>query len=224
MTQFVEVPATKRSLTIRRKVLGVGVNDANYKISLTIGGKTTNCPFYQKWRQMLTRCYSKNLPLRRRTYVGCSVVEEWLLFSVFKAWMKTQDWEGKQLDKDIIIPGNKVYGPESCVFISQSINNLLNTRVFDKSEIARGVSWNHNLGKYQAHCSVNSKSKGLGYFKSEDRASIAYLEFKSLLVLEASDSEEAMANIVIRNSLINHSKILSDSAKELADKINGEGL
>jgi len=39
--------------------------------------------------------------------------------------MERQDWEGKHLDKDILIPGNKIYSPDRCIFVSSLINLLI---------------------------------------------------------------------------------------------------
>ena len=43
----------------RRLVSGVGTNDADYTTSpVAVNGVRTRCPFYVKWLDMLTRCYS----------------------------------------------------------------------------------------------------------------------------------------------------------------------
>src|SRR5690554_513591 len=103
----------------RKLVHGVGVNDADYVIQKWeefgyVDGKRKRklvwrCPYYGVWVRMLERCYSAKTQDRRPTYKGCSVSEEWLTFSTFKDWMKTQKWEGLQLDKDLLFEGNKVY-------------------------------------------------------------------------------------------------------------------
>ena len=109
-------------------VYGVGINDADYRVQEKItvvdeDGKKKQklvwiCPFYEKWKPMLRRCYSAKYQEVRPTYIGCSVSEDWLRFSTFKAWMAAQDWEGMEIDKDILFPNNKIYSPETCVFIN----------------------------------------------------------------------------------------------------------
>lgn len=114
--------ALKRSLSARSLVYGVGVNDSDY-----ITEKRKNnwrCPFYLKWKQMLRRCYSLNYHKTKPTYIGCSVCPEWRYFSKFRLWMSTQKWEGMELDKDLLVKGNQVYGPDTCCFIPQAINGL----------------------------------------------------------------------------------------------------
>lgn len=104
---------------------GVGINDADYPVSTYIfeNGKKIQklCPFYAKWKDMLRRCYSSSYHRANSGFV----IEDWHRFSVFKAWMEKQDWEGNQLDKDILVVGNKLYSPETCAFIPKRINMLI---------------------------------------------------------------------------------------------------
>ena len=65
---------------------------------------------------------------RRPAYKDVVVRQEWLTFSNFKRWMEKQDWEGKQLDKDIIVLGNKVYSPETCAFVLGVTNGFITAR------------------------------------------------------------------------------------------------
>ena len=101
-----------------RLVCGVGVNDLRF-IKADRGMKN-RCPFYPRWRGMLQRCYCSME--YRPTYKECFVCEDWLIFSNFKEWMKTQDWKDKHLDKDILKPGNKVYSLDTCCFVTPHDN------------------------------------------------------------------------------------------------------
>ncbi len=49
MNTFVEYPATKRSLSMRKLVSGVGINDAWYLTSDNTNGKAIRCPYYSVW-------------------------------------------------------------------------------------------------------------------------------------------------------------------------------
>lgn len=103
------------------KVLhGIAVNDSDY----ITRSKNFKCPYYAKWEAMITRCYRKP---RKAAYKDCKVCDEWLTFSAFRSWMETQNWEGKELDKDLLGSG-KIYDPESCVFVSKEINMFFVTR------------------------------------------------------------------------------------------------
>lgn len=123
-SKFIEIPANKRSLAMRRPVYGVGINDANYQITPIINGRQVMCPIYQAWSGMLERCYSGKYQAKKPTYIGCAVCNEWLTFSKFRAWMLKQDWQGKQIDKDIRVKGNKIYSAETCMFVTNKENSV----------------------------------------------------------------------------------------------------
>ena len=79
----------------------MGINDLTQEIHQS-KGKTT--PVYRAWHGMLFRCSTKNT---QETYNDCSVCEEWLRFSNFKRWFDENYIDGFQLDKDILVKGNK---------------------------------------------------------------------------------------------------------------------
>lgn len=184
-------------------VFGVGINNADYCVSPTINGKRLHCKYYITWYSMLRRCYDSKTQIKYTTYIGCTVCEEWLIFSNFKKWMENQDFEGKQLDKDILIRGNKVYSPDSCIFVTDNINSL-----FVKSDASRGkykigVCFNKHDSKFIAQCQVNGKKKHIGCYLTEEEAYQAYVSFKTAhihsIALEQTDERlrEAMLNYIV---------------------------
>lgn len=81
---------------------------------------------YGLWYQMLRRCYDREQMERRqgRMYSDCYVCDRWFRLSNFANDIKKldgyTDWETKVgycLDKDIRVPGNKVYSPSTCIFV-----------------------------------------------------------------------------------------------------------
>lgn len=169
---------------MERLVYGVGINDADYLVTIEdiVDGKRKviwRCPFYSRWMNMFERCYSLKFHIRRPTYSDCSVAKDWHKFSSFKRWMEKQDWEGKQLDKDLLFPGNKIYGPDTCIFIDNSVNNFLLERGAARGDLPLGVHFNKKKNKFQATCSsVLGKRKNLGYFETAKEAHKAWLDFK----------------------------------------------
>lgn len=115
---------------------------------------------------MLSRCYSARYQERQPTYKGCTVCEEWLIFSKFREWMTNQDYKDKQLDKDFIIEGNKIYSPETCVFITRELNSFLTLRSAERGEYPLGVYWNKNSESFIAQVVIKGKRKSLGCFNS----------------------------------------------------------
>lgn len=199
MNTFQEIPASKQSYANRKTVLNVGINDASYKTTQTINGKSVNCPYYRVWLTMLSRCYSKKFLTKRSTYLGCTVCKEWLLFSNFKLWMQTQDWQNKQLDKDLRIPGNKVYSKDTCMFVTPEVNNLFNSCTSKRGKYLIGVCWDSKVKKYRSQCRVDGKEVYLGIFNTEQEAHNIYYEYKRKMLLNKINKQSGeLVNILIQ--------------------------
>lgn len=176
-------------MKVKKLVKGIGINDADYVVQPTINGKQIMCPFYKVWVNMIFRCYSEKMLARHPTYAGCSVCDDWLTFSKFKLWMEGQDWSGKELDKDILIPGNKIYGPDYCVFVDSSTNNFVIDCRAARGEWPIGVSFRKDLGMFVAACCnpITKKQKNLGYFNCPNQAHAAWKREKHRLALLVAD-------------------------------------
>lgn len=135
---------------------------------------------------MLKRCYNQKALERNPGYVGCSVVSDWLLFSTFKEWMKGKSWKGMVLDKDLKVPGNKVYGPDACLFIPSSINTLLNTQPSQRGLLPLGVVAHGS--KFKVSFKKNKKTCHFGVFDSIEEASECFRREKALWVEECASA------------------------------------
>ena len=197
---FVEQPATKMSLAKRKLIHGVGINDANYQVMFKdTDGKRHTCPYYRKWQAILVRVYCPKYHSKQPTYVGSTVCEEWLTFSQFKHWMAAQDWEGKELDKDLLDYRNKHYSPETCLFITKAQNNLLTLCKARRGELPLGVYFNKANNKFQASLSCHGKSKHMGSYDTPEEASKVYVEAKLEYIAELAAAEN---NPKIKRALI----------------------
>lgn len=194
----------------KKLVYGVGINDADYQTReyITVEGGdgkkkqkvVWRCPFYSRWQSMLTRCYSHKHQEKHPTYIGCYVCDDWLTFSKFKQWMEKQEWEGKQLDKDILYPQNKLYSPETCVFVDGRVNNFVTECNSSRGQWMIGVNWYKAKNKFQARCNDGSgKTKHLGYFDTELEAHQAWLKCKQEVALElaAEQTDPRVAKALI---------------------------
>lgn len=170
-----------------KKIQGVGVNDADYPVFQRIDGRKVCCPFYASWTRMLARCYRKAFHISHASYINATVANEWLLFSVFRSWMIDQDWKGLELDKDILIPGNKTYSPETCCFVTRSVNSLLNDHAAARGECPMGVYWNKTSKKFLAQIKIDGKLKHLGLFSDPDHAEDAYRTAKSAHLVDIAN-------------------------------------
>jgi len=174
MNNFPKIKANTRSLAKRKLVQGAGVNDAWFHVTKIINGKQVKYKPYQTWTGMIYRCYSSKYQEECPTYIGCTVCEEWLTFSVFEAWMLAQNFDGKALDKDIIKQGNKIYCPEYCRFVSPSLNTLLTGSDAIRGSYPMGVYWDKLNEKYRAQIKINGKQKYLGCFRTVPEAKSVY--------------------------------------------------
>jgi hypothetical protein len=173
-----------------KKVYGVGINDSLTSTIYDENGQRKRCPYYGRWFGLLSRCYSQKALSMKRTYEGVTVCNEWLIFSNFKAWMEKQDWEGKELDKDILVPGNKIYSPDTCVFVERRVNLFILEMVQRKSGLLQGVTKYQE--KYRAQCNqLDGKKKSLGYFSTQEEAHEAWrkekLRLARILAIELDD-------------------------------------
>jgi len=204
VNDFIELPANKASLARRKLVHGVGINDADYIVKPTIKLIRTACPYYTTWEGMLSRCYSRRMSDKHRTYKDCYVCKEWLLFSVFKKWMITQEWHGLEIDKDIKIPDNKIYSPSTCLFVSSSLNTLFNKNKSSRGKYPIGVYFYKRTGKFKSQCRTRIKKVSLGYHETIEEARLAYVNFKNSII-------EREANLPINKKIkiyiLNHMEL-----------------
>lgn len=165
----------------KRPLSGVGINDADYAITRyeVVDGKNKIvwvCPFYQVWASMIQRGHSKRFKLQFTSYKECYVDERWHRFTSFKLWMETQDWQGKSLDKDLLIPGNKRYGPDTCVFLNQKLNKFLTDGASRRGKFPLGVCLHKKTGRLVAACGKpeTGRNEHLGLFDCPQQAHEAW--------------------------------------------------
>ena len=162
----------------KRLIYGVGSNDFPGKVSES--GKLFKS--YSTWHGILERSYSAIYHARFPTYIGCSVAEEWLSFSNFERYYIKNHFGCAHLDKDILIPGNKLYGPDTCVFISPMLNNLLLTKGSCRGICPLGVTFTR--GKYHASVSENGCNRHLGSFPTALLAHQAWQRAKLQIIAD----------------------------------------
>jgi hypothetical protein len=150
-----------------RWVVGKGINDI-------VNGSLDHKVAYSVWKNMLIRCYDHKYQRMRPSYIGCSVTLEWLTFSVFLVWFKANHKDGFQLDKDCLIPGNKLYSPDTCVFVPPRVNSILTDRAGARGPYPLGVNWNTAVLKFVAKVTAGDVRQHLGCFDTAEEAHAAY--------------------------------------------------
>jgi hypothetical protein len=179
---------------------GVYVSSINGKSNLS----------YMRWKNMLHRCYSENYHLKFPTYIDCEVCDEWLNFQNFAKWFEDNYIEGFELDKDIIIKGNKIYSPETCCFVPKEINYLFVKNDKFRKDLPIGVIYHNIKGHYKSTMSKNNKSLGLGTFTNVLDAFNKYKIEKELYIKEIADIFKELISIKTYNALYNYKIEIED--------------
>ena len=191
-------------------VFGVGVVGTKYPISE--GGR--NAKEYTLWQSMLERCYSDIFKKQRPTYEGCEVSENFKSYEYFYEWCHKQvgfNNKGWQMDKDLLVKGNKVYGENTCVFIPSEINSLLINCTASRGKHLIGVYWSKTANAFVAQISKNKgKRENLGYFKTEMEAFNAYKEAKESFVKEQATKWKGQIDERAYLALINYEVHIDD--------------
>lgn len=155
----------------KKYVYGVGINDSEYPVNKDIA--------YKLWADMLARCFNVGLKLKHPTYAECTCCNEWLYYSNFKEWFDAQLYkDGYHLDKDIIVPRNKIYSPDTCALVPPYINSLLVYKSKKSGDLMRGVSKEKGSNSFRASCCINKRNRHLGSFKDELEAHETYKKAK----------------------------------------------
>lgn len=174
------------------------MNDADYQVvrhARTPTGKYRiiwTCPFYLTWKRMLDRCYSPKYHAHHPTYADCRVCDAWLTFSNFKVWMETQDYKGKQLDKDMLVHGNKLYSEETCAFVTPQLN-LFVQRPATPRDLPLGVYQNKKdhryKNRYRATCNnpFTGRQEDVGRYATAEEAHEAWRKRKHELACRYAD-------------------------------------
>ena len=155
-------------------------------MSRKAGLKNASCPFKRKWQHMMMRCRDRVFLDKNPTYVGCAVCDEWLDFVNFKTWMESQDWEGNQLDKDLLVYGNKVYSPETCLFVSHAVNSFMTEHGAARGLWPIGVTRDPSCIRFKARCRnpFTKKQETIGMFDTPEEAHSAWKSRKKEFAIQ----------------------------------------
>ena len=143
------------------------------------------------WSGIMTRSFNLNFKGKYPTYKDVEVCEEWLNFQNFAEWCYNQKFffffdknnEPYELDKDILVRGNKVYSPKTCTFVPKEINNLFKFSNRQNKKNPLGVHLKKSLNKFGASCKNSNGSKiHIGYFDTKDEAFFAYKKVKECAI------------------------------------------
>ena len=174
-------------------IYGIGyLGEGEYKTKEN--GRDTEV--YKKWIHMIQRCYDPYYLNEHPTYRDCMVCEEWYCFQNFCKWWEENYYEIPNetmcLDKDILVKGNKIYSPETCIILSHRINTLFVKHDAGRGKYPIGINWHKKNNKFIARCNILDKENNkeriyLGTYDTAEEAFLAYKVFKENYIKQVAD-------------------------------------
>lgn len=155
---------------------------------------------YTIWHGIYNRCYKTEQSNSGECYESATMCDKWLKSKdLFAEWYLSNyyecDGESIAVDKDLLNPGNKVYSPERCCILPQTINTILanckkkhvNRLKWSepKETLPLGVRQNISMKKYYGEitlCGTNNVIK-LSYWDTPEEAFAEYKKIKQADVL-----------------------------------------
>ena len=196
----------KKGYRTRKLVYGIGIHDV--MIPGFIYTRT-----YKTWAGMVRRTDRRDPKVYGfETYKDCTLDPRWFKLSAFKEWIEQwDDYKNKEIDKDILIPGNKIYGPETCLMVKKSVNLFFKPNI--KRNLPRGVS---HVSKFKeggknpyaaniVRCGEKKKNQSrlgtifLGHYPTIEEASAAYESARKEQIQFLIEME---TDIRVKNALI----------------------
>lgn len=188
-------------------VMGVGINDGKYPMK-ALGEDLRE---YKLWQNLLARCCSPKTQQRQPTYFGCSVSENFKNYSYFYEWCQNQvgfGQKGFQLDKDLILRGNRLYSEDRCLFLPQELNKLIASRTAIKGQPTMGVS--AHQGKFVARCRREPAPYYLGIFGTIEEAFSAYKQAKEAFIKAQAEKWKDQIDIRAYEALMRYEVLPTD--------------
>lgn len=161
-----------------------------------VGPYNSKHPAYQKWFQMIRRCYDPKWKADHRYYDNVFVCEAWLNYQNFAQWYAEHPpyKPDYQLDKDLLRPAARMYSPETCSWLPKELNLMISKKEAIRGEYPMGVSLDaQNPAKYLARLTDNYRVTGKTYlfykaFDSPEEAFAAYKVEKEKFVKQQAEA------------------------------------
>lgn len=158
--------------------------DGKWVMSVMLDGKQVFTKLGSAYNAMSQRgkpggSYQRKFP----RYEGATVHEAWKdKPQAFADWIVLQPgWQhGWHLDKDLLLPGNKVYGPDTCCLLPRTLNNAIrDNRESSRARVCKDGRWELRYDILGPHV-----VKG---FTDQESALLCYRELRRMRVLTLAD-------------------------------------
>ena len=188
---------------LRSLVYGVGINDV--MIPYFTGTRT-----WRTWSGIIRRTDKRDpkyLSYGKEHYLDCTLDSRWYKLSAFKEWIEQwDDYENKEVDKDILIPGNLHYGPDTCLMVRPIVNRWFKPNKRGGGDLPRGVCHNPDWKRgaspnpYRTQITpIGGKRTGLGYYDTIEEASAVFEEARKeqIKVLIETETDPKVKNAML---------------------------
>jgi hypothetical protein len=168
---------------------------------------------YGLWNAMLNRCYSASVHERAPTYGFCTVDDSFLDFQQFAAWCNAQVGfgSGGELDKDLLVKGNKRYSSDTCVFLPNPVNMLLINSRASRGEYPVGVSFHKPAQRLRVQVGIgHGKSIVVGYYDDPIEAHLAYKQAKEAFIKQRAEEYRHVLDPRAYDALMNYQINIED--------------
>lgn len=87
-----------------------------------------------------------------------------------------------------IFNSNKLYSPETCIFVPKRINDLFcHINGHTENGLPTGVMYSKKTDKFIATISIDKKNKTLGFFETPEEAFAEYKKHKEAEIIHTAD-------------------------------------
>lgn len=189
---------------------GVGINDLSV---VSKGG--VKIWEYVLWKNMINRAYCEKFKEKNKGYVESSCCDEWLVLSNFISDINLihasdrYDSDGWNMDKDILLKGNKVYSPEMICFVPKELNSLILNSRKTRGDLPLGVHKNR-YGKFVSSIRLDNKKINLGSFNDIESAFMKYRSVKESEIKNKAEKWKSEIHENVYNSLMAYTIDIAD--------------
>lgn len=182
------------------------------------GKYTCDDIWYNYWRAMIERVNIKDNKFHR-TYADVTIWDDWYNYQNFAEWAESNYYTinnyKMELDKDILVKGNRIYSPDTCVFVPDIINSLLIKADKARGDFPIGVYWHGRDEEYRAQCSYitdygQRKNKWLGGYDNPQDAFEAYKIYKEEYIKKLANKFKKDIPEKLYNALYNYEVEITD--------------
>jgi len=194
-------------------VFGVGINDWHSNVYLN------RKPIwqYRLWKNVLQRCFVKEIKEKHPTYMDVSCNPNWVYMSNFVDDVESIenhdrfDSDRWEFDKDILVKGNKFYSVETVCFVPKEINNLFTKSNATRGDLPIGVHYNKLQEKYTARVRCGSEGhKALGVHADPLSAFNVYKKAKEEYIKKVAERWKGIVANNVYEALMNYEVSIND--------------